>query len=82
MVLTKRQREIATLLIEDSSRSVAEIAETLNIGNSTVQEHFENLKSKGIIRRMGPDKGGFCEVLLKILTMIFYVSEQACNYNQ
>jgi ATP-dependent DNA helicase RecG len=63
-VLTKRQREIVGLLIEDNIRSVLEIAEILNIGVSTVQEHFENLKAKGFIRRMGIDKGGFWEVLI------------------
>jgi predicted ArsR family transcriptional regulator len=53
-------------LIEDNSRSVLEIAEILNIGTSTVQEHFDNLKAKAIIRRMGLDKGGFWEVLINI----------------
>jgi len=66
IVLTKRQREIVALLIEDNSRSFLEIAEMLNIGTSTVQEHFDNLKAKDAIRRMGPDKGGFWEVLIDL----------------
>jgi len=65
-VLSKRQREIVALLTEDNSRSFSEIAEILNIGSSTVQEHFDNLKSLGAIRRMGPDKGGFWEVLINL----------------
>ena len=66
IVLTRRKREIVALLIEDNSRSFLEIAEMLNIGTSTVQEHFDNLKSSGAIRRMGPDKGGFWEVLVNL----------------
>jgi predicted HTH transcriptional regulator len=66
IVLTRRQREIVALLTEDNGRSVLEIAEVLNVGTSTVQEHFDNMKAKAIIRRMGPDKGGFWEVLIKM----------------
>lgn len=63
--LTKRQRDIVSLLIEDNSRSVSDNAGILKISTSSVQEHFENHKAIGAIRRMGPDKGGFWEVLVK-----------------
>jgi len=64
--LTKRQRELICLLIEDNSVSIDEITEMLKINRSAVQKHFEALKSKGYIRRMGPDKGGFWEVLITL----------------
>lgn len=61
--LTNRQQEILILLIKDNSRTIDDIVEILKINRSAAQKHFDNLKSKGVIRRMGPDKGGFWEVL-------------------
>ncbi|HAO09154.1 MAG TPA: AAA family ATPase [Chryseobacterium sp.] len=64
--LTNKQNEILKLLINNNRLSVSDIAELWEVNDSTVQRHFENLKSKGAIRRMGPDKGGFWEVLINL----------------
>jgi predicted HTH transcriptional regulator len=63
--LTRRQREILLLLIDNNRLTINEISELLNIGRSTIQEHLENLKSNGAIRRIGAAKGGSWQVLIK-----------------
>ncbi len=62
--LTRRQREILLLLIDNNRLTINEISELLNIGRSTIQEHLENLKSNGAIRRIGAAKGGSWQVLI------------------
>jgi ATP-dependent DNA helicase RecG len=66
MHFTKRQYDVLRLLIKDNSLSVSDIAKLWHINDSAVQKHFDNLKSLGAIRRMGPDKGGFWEVLVNL----------------
>ena len=43
---------------EDVSISRREIAKKLRISEDTVKEYIEKLKEKGLLRRVGPDKGG------------------------
>jgi ATP-dependent DNA helicase RecG len=39
------------------------LAETLRINPSAVQKHIQRLKNKGHICRVGPDKGGYWEIV-------------------
>jgi ATP-dependent DNA helicase RecG len=34
----------------------------LNITRSTIQKHIEKLKSREVIERIGPDKGGYWKI--------------------
>ncbi|MHC4834029.1 MAG: response regulator transcription factor [Planctomycetota bacterium] len=50
--LTRREREVATLLVEDCSR--AEVAERLGISTNTVISHTRNIYRKlGVRSRIG-----------------------------
>ena len=40
-----------------------EIAERMDISRRAVAKTIAKLKDEGIIRRIGPDKGGFWEVI-------------------
>ncbi len=40
------------------------MAKLLGMNRSVVARHIKNLQEKGIIRRVGPDKGGHWEILL------------------
>ena len=42
----------------------SEIADKLKMNGSVVRKHLDALKDKGIIKRVGPDKGGYWEVLV------------------
>ena len=41
----------------------SELAESLQISVKAVEKHIKNLREQGIIRRVGPDKGGHWEVI-------------------
>ena len=46
------------IIIDDASLSVANIARTLNISDSTVNRTIKKLKEKNYITREGADKNG------------------------
>lgn len=50
------------LLLEDGKLSAAALAEKIGISAKAVEKHLANLKADGIIKRIGPAKGGYWEV--------------------
>jgi ATP-dependent DNA helicase RecG len=50
--------KILDLINNDNTISITQLSIETKITRSTIQKHIENLKSKGIIRREGADKGG------------------------
>ena len=48
---------------ENPSISRAEISIALGIHESSVKRRLESLMSDGLVRRIGPDKGGSWEVI-------------------
>jgi ATP-dependent DNA helicase RecG len=47
---------------EKPTISRKELSAELKINESAVQKHLENLKKKGLLRRIGADRGGYWEV--------------------
>jgi predicted HTH transcriptional regulator len=39
------------------------MAETIGISPRAVEKHIANLKKKGVLKRVGPDRGGYWEVV-------------------
>lgn len=66
IALNKRQRELYDLLHDNNSLSIDEVAIIFKVNASAVQKHFDALKEKGVIRRMGSSSGGFWEVLVNL----------------
>jgi len=62
-ILTKRQQEILKALTDKPTISREELVESLEINPSAIQKHVATLMKKGFIKRIGPDKGGYWEVL-------------------
>ena len=58
----KTKEKIVALLQQNSKLSAAAIADELSITAKAVEKHLANLKAAGIIRRVGPAKGGYWEV--------------------
>jgi Fic family protein len=58
----KRWSEILELLKSNPSISRKELSEKLKINPSAIQKHIQKLKSEGIIKRIGGDRGGYWEV--------------------
>jgi len=54
--------KILELICENSFISISDISEKLNISRSAIQKHIENLKAKGIIERVGANKGGYWKI--------------------
>ena len=40
-----------------------ELALSLQLSVKTIEKHIKNLKEIGLIRRVGPDKGGHWEII-------------------
>ena len=58
----KSREKIVALLSENGKLSAAVLAEKLGISAKAVEKHLANLKSNGIIERIGPAKGGCWKV--------------------
>lgn len=56
--LTKREKEVYEIIADDASLSVANIAKSLNISDSTVNRAIRGLKEKKYIAHEGADKNG------------------------
>ena len=61
----KSVQKIITLIQNNPLLTTQELATLLNINRSVVARHVKKLKSQGILRRVGPDKGGHWEIIEK-----------------
>lgn len=60
--LTERQKMMLERIKEKPTVSRKELSIELKINESAVQKHLKNLKKKGLLRRIGADRGGHWEV--------------------
>src|SRR3989344_5448112 len=56
-------QKIINLLKENKEITIEEIAKNLNLTTRAIDKSISKLKEKGILRRVGPDKGGYWEVI-------------------
>ena len=63
--LSAKQAQIIRLMAAKPTISAKEISKEMSIALRNVQVHIKKLQEKGIIRRVGPDKGGHWEVIEK-----------------
>ena len=59
----KSREKIIELLSVDGSLSAASLAALIGITPKAVEKHLSRMKAEGILRRIGPDKGGHWEVI-------------------
>ena len=59
----KTVEKIALLIESNPNITIKEMTELLGLSRRGVEEQMKSLKSKGIIRRVGPDKGGHWEII-------------------
>ena len=60
--LTKKQSELVSIMKQNPKISRKEISEKLGINESAVQKRLDVLRKKNVLKRIGPDKGGYWEV--------------------
>jgi len=58
----KSSEKIIRLIKENPSISAQEIADTVGLSSRAVEKHLSKLKEKGVLKRIGPDKGGHWEL--------------------
>ena len=63
--VVKRSDKIIDLLKYDSTLGASQIAKQFGVTSRTIQRDLEKLSKEGRIKRVGPDKGGYWEVLDK-----------------
>ena len=61
--LRSHQGQIMTLLKANPHLTYEELAERIGQTRKTVQRHLQQLKAKGLLRRIGGAKGGYWEVI-------------------
>ena len=59
----KSSVKIVELMLANRSITIPELAEMLNLSTRTIEKQIVNLKENKIIERIGPNKGGYWEVL-------------------
>ncbi len=59
----KSSQKIINLIGKKPSITIGEMANLIGVSDRTVKNHINKLKSQGIIKRIGPDKGGYWEVV-------------------
>lgn len=59
-----RLQTILNMLKQDNTLSAAQIAEKLSMNIRTIQRDLTKLKQRGMINHVGPDKGGYWEILI------------------
>ena len=60
--VTENQRMVLQKIINKPTASAEELASILGISLRKTKENIAKLKAKGILKRIGPDKGGYWKV--------------------
>lgn len=58
----KTQQKIVALIESNPQITTQEMADSIGIDRSNVYRNIKKLQEQGIIRRVGPDKGGHWEI--------------------
>ncbi len=61
--LTENQQKIIDFIQREQSISAKELSGRVGISQRKVEENISKLKKKGILKRIGPDKGGHWEIV-------------------
>jgi ATP-dependent DNA helicase RecG len=59
----KTSEKILHLITDNKNITIAEISGLIGISDRAVKKHIAKLKEEGILKRVGPDKGGHWEVM-------------------
>ena len=61
----EKAQQIIYAISSDSTVSVKKLEEILHIGHTTIKKILREMQNENYIRRVGPDKGGYWEVIGK-----------------
>ena len=60
---TENQKKILALIDDNPRISKKAMSGSLGISTTTIDKNLKTLKQMGVLRRVGPDKGGYWEVI-------------------
>lgn len=63
--VTENQRKILDNISKNSSITVKELSKIVGISERKIKENTSKLKKKGLLKRIGPAKGGYWKVIIK-----------------
>jgi len=63
--VTENQKRILEQIAKNKCITIKRLSESVGISERKTQENIKKLKDKGLLKRIGPDKGGHWEVLSK-----------------
>jgi ATP-dependent DNA helicase RecG len=61
----KSSQKILTIMRENPRVTIAELAQIIGLSDRAVKKNIKKLKEEGLLKRVGPDKGGYWEVVGK-----------------
>ena len=61
--VTDASQKIIDLIKEDPYISTTKMAEIIGVDRRNIARNIKKLKEQGAVRRVGPDKGGFWEII-------------------
>ena len=61
--LSTTRAKIVRIIWKNPNATAQSISKEINIASRNVQEHLRILQEQGVIRRIGPDKGGNWEII-------------------
>ena len=61
--MEKSREKIICLIRENPTITQKDLVEALHLSVKTIEKHIKNLKAEGLLRRVGPDKGGHWEII-------------------
>ncbi len=64
----KSKEKIISIIRDNPKVTQFELFNILNVSEKAIEKHIKKLREIGIIRRVGPDKGGHWEVIKKDAT--------------
>ena len=76
----KSREKIIALLSQDNSLSAVALAERIGITPKAVEKHIAKMKAEGILKRVGPDKGGHWQVIENNRYFSETLSKILCKY--
>ncbi len=59
------RKDVVDIILNSPHITIPQIAEQLGLNARGIAKHIKNLQEEGIIKRIGPDKGGHWEVIDK-----------------
>ena len=63
--LAESQKRILILIKENPYISKKELSKTIGISTTAIDKNITRLKKEGLLKRIGPDKGGYWKVVKK-----------------